>query len=99
MAEVHSAKIGTRKSVAGNGTKVFRWNNPPGGAVSYWAVPIPASASGPHGTSTGSVAITKVAYTHVRDNYNSDKKYVDVTVHNESASTTEFDMYQMWVTD
>jgi hypothetical protein len=99
MGTIHSAKIGTRKSVAAGATKTVRWNNPPWATVlSYWAVPIPPTASGSHGTSSGRVEVTRVRVTHERDNYNGDKQYVQIDVHNSGGSDTEFDLYQSWIT-
>lgn len=98
MANIQVAKIGSRKSVAPGATKTVRWNNPPWATVlSYTAVPIPASASGPHGTSNGEVEVTHVRLVHKRDNYNGDKQQVQIDVRNTGSSETEFDLYQSWI--
>ena len=99
MATIHSAKIGPRRSVEAGATKKCTWNNPPWSTVlSYWAVPVPPTASGPHGTSTGSVEVSRVRVTHKRDNYNGDKQYVEVYVRNSGTAATQFDLYQSWIT-
>lgn len=98
MAVIQVAKIGTRKSVAPGATKTVKWNNPPWATVlSYTAVPIPAPASGPHGTSSGTVEVTSVRLVHKRDNYNGDKQQVQIDVRNSGSSATEFDLYQSWI--
>ena len=99
MANIHVTQIGNVATLAPGATYVFRWNNPPWAtALSYFAYPDPPPASGPHGTRTGSVEITRVTCTHIRDNYNVDKKYVEIHVKNIGGSDTGFDLYQSWIT-
>lgn len=98
MATIHSTKIGPRRSLAAGATKTWKWNNPPWATVlSYWAVPVPPTATGEHGTSTGQVEITRVRATHKRDNHNGDKQYVEIQVHNPGSADTQFDLYQSWI--
>jgi hypothetical protein len=95
MATIHQAKIGTLNNVAGGATAVFQWNNYPQDTVlSYFAIPDPPAASGPHGTSQGSVEITKVIVTYIRDNYNGDKRNVKLEIKNHSNNTIDIDVWQ-----
>jgi hypothetical protein len=98
LATIHTQKIETVASLAAGATHHFQWNNPPWGTVlGYFAYPDPPAASGPHGTSQGTVEITKVTCTYQRDNYNGDKKYVKIDITNTGSSATGFDLYQSWI--
>ena len=99
MATISKQKIGTLNAVAGGATKTFQWNNYPQDTVlSYCAIPDPPAASGPHGTSQGSVEITRVIVTYQRDNYNGDKRNVKIEVKNNGSSPTDVDIWQSWIT-
>jgi hypothetical protein len=98
MATINMSKIGTVASLAAGSTYHFKWNNPPWDTVlGYFAVPDPPAASGPHGTSQGVLEITKVECTFLRDNYNGDKKHVDIYIKNNGSNATGFDLYQSWI--
>ncbi len=98
MATVHSTKIGSGGSVAPGAVSQFKWNNPPWGTVlGYFACPTPPNPSGPHGTSRGEVAVTRVRCHWTRDNYNSDSKYVLIDVTNTGDQPTSYDLYQSWI--
>ena len=49
------------------------------------------------GTSTGAVEITRVTCTHLRDNYNGDKKHVTIYVKNIGSHATAADVWQSWI--
>ncbi len=99
MATISYAKIGTVTSLGPGYTTTFVWNNPPWATVlSYFAYPVPPSAAGPHGTSVGQVAITRVTATYVRDNYNGDSTRAAIEITNTGSATTGFDLYQSWIT-
>ena len=98
MATINTQKIGDVATLGPGATYHFQWNNPPWNTVlGYFAYPDPPAASGPHGTSSGSVAITKVTCTHLRDNYNGDKKYVTIDITNTGTHATGFDLYESWI--
>jgi hypothetical protein len=98
MATIKQDKIGTLKNVAGGATAVFQWNNyPQQTALSYFAVPDPPAASGPHGTSQGSVEIVRVIVTYIRDNYNGDKRNVKLEIKNHGSATIDVDVWQSWI--
>src|SRR5262245_55089483 len=93
----HQDKIGTVASLAAGATTTFTWNNYPQNTwLSYFAVPDPPAASGPHGTKTGSVQVVKVVCTYQRDNYNGDKRYVKIDIKNTGTAATGVDVYQAW---
>jgi hypothetical protein len=99
MANIHSQKIGDIETLAAGATYHFQWNNPPWDTtLSYFAYPVPAHASGPHGTASGTVEITKITCTWIRDNYNSDSKRVNIDIKNTGSSATGFSLYQSWIT-
>ena len=99
MAGIQVRQIGNVATLAAGSTYVFRWNNPPWGTgLSYFAYPDPPAASGAHGSSSGTVEITRVTCTHQRDNDDGDKKYVEIHVKNIGSSATGFDLFQTWVT-
>lgn len=65
MASIHTRKITSKQSLAPGNTYKHKWNNPPWGTVlGYFAYPVPPSASGPHGTSSGTVEVSRVSCTH-----------------------------------
>jgi hypothetical protein len=98
MAAINSKKIGSVASLAAGSTYDFQWNNPPWDTVlAYFAYPVPPTASGPHGVSTGSVQITKVECTFQRNNYEGDKKYVRIDIKNTGSAATGFDLYESWI--
>lgn len=98
MATINTKKIGSVTSLAAGATTNFQWNNPPWGTVlGYFAYPVPPTASGPHGTASGSVQITKVECTWLRDNYNGDKKHVNIDVKNTGSAATGFDLFESWI--
>jgi len=98
MATINKQKISTHDVGAG-ATKVVTWNNyPDATVVGYTALPIPKPASGQHGTSSGTVEITRVVFTYHRDNYNGDRRSVDVHVKNTGSSETGFDLWESWIT-
>jgi hypothetical protein len=98
MATISTQKIGTVASLAAGSTTSFKWNNPPWGTVlGYFAYPVPPTASGPHGTSSGTVQITKVSCTWLRDNYNGDKKHVDIEIKNTGTAATGFELWESWI--
>ena len=98
MASFEVKKIGTVASLEAGHTYHFRWNNPHWNSVlAYFAYPVPPSASGPHGTSSGTVKIAKIECTHLRDNYNGDKTHVDIYIENTGSAATGFDLYQSWM--
>ncbi len=98
MSTIHVTKIGSVTNLAAGAVSTFQWNNPPWStALSYTAYPVPPAASGPHGVSIGSVAVTKVTITWKRDNYNGDHQQVVVEVTNTGTGVTGYDLYQSWV--
>jgi hypothetical protein len=98
MSTINRQKIGTVSSLAAGATSVFQWNNPPWDTVlGYFAYPITPPVSGPHGAANGTVEITSVECTHLRDNYNGDKKYVRISVKNTGTATIGFDLWESWI--
>jgi len=98
MATIHTQKIESVASLAAGSTHHFQWNNPPWDTVlAYFAYPVPPHASGPHGTASGTVQVTKVECTWLRDNYNGDKKHVNIEIKNTGTSATGFDLFQSWI--
>jgi hypothetical protein len=98
MSTINKKKIGTVASLAAGSTHNFQWNNPPWDTVlGYFAYPITPSVSGPHGAANGTVEITSVSCTHLRDNYSGDKKYVTVSVKNTGSVTIGFDLWESWI--
>jgi hypothetical protein len=98
MATINMKKIAGLASLAAGSTHEFQWNNPPWGTVlGYFAYPDPPAASGEHGTSSGTVQITKVECTWLRDNFNGDKKHVNISVKNTGAQATGVDLYESWI--
>jgi hypothetical protein len=98
MATINQQKIGSVPSLAAGGTTTFTWNNYPENTVlGYFAVPVPPPAAGPHGTSLGTVEITRVAVTYQRDNYNGDRRHVDIDVKNPGTHATGFDLWESWI--
>ena len=98
MATINVSKIGNVASMAAGSTYNFQWNNPPWGTVlGYFAYPVPLAVSGPHGAAQGTVSITKIECTHLRDNYGGDKKHVNIFVTNTGGKPTGFDLYESWI--
>ena len=98
MATINQQKILSVASLGAGATTTFTWNNyPQQTTLSYCAIPVPPSAQGPHGTSTGQVQITRVEITYVRDNYNGDKRHVEVDVKNTGSHATGVDLWESWI--
>ena len=98
MATINKSKIFTIDVIQPGETHSTNWNNPPwDNVLGYFAYPVPPTASGPHGTSTGTVEITRVTCTHLRDNYNGDKKYVTIYIKNLGDHATAADVWQSWI--
>ena len=98
MSTINKQKIGSVASLAAGATVSFKWNNPPWDTVlGYFAYPVPPHVTGPHGAASGVVQITKVECTWLRDNYNGDKKHVDIEIKNTGSGPTGFDLYQSWI--
>ena len=98
MATINFEKIGSIASLAVGATYHFQWNNPPWAtALSYFAYPVPQAAVGPHGASNGTVTITKIECTYLRNNYDGDAKHVDIYILNSGSEETGFDLYQSWI--
>jgi hypothetical protein len=98
MATVNKQKIGSVASLAAGATYNFQWNNPPWDTVlGYFAYPVTPHVSGPHGSANGTVEITKVECTYIRDNFNGDKKYVTIAVKNTGSATIGFDLWESWI--
>jgi len=98
MATINKQKIGTIASVGAGSTAHYQWNNPPWDTVlGYFAYPVVAPASGPHGTRNGTIQVTKVTCTHLRDNYNGDKKYVTIEIHNSGTDAVGVDIWESWI--
>ena len=98
MATINMQKIGSVASLAAGATSSFQWKNPPWGTVlGYFAYPVPPSVSGPHGAASGTVEITKIECTWLRDNYGGDKKHVDIQIKNTGSGPTGFDLYESWI--
>jgi len=98
MATINVQKIGSVATVAPGSTSHFTWNNPPWDTMlSYTAYPVPPSVTGPHGAASGTVAVTRVSITFLRDHYNGDKKYVIVEVTNTGSGPTGYDLYESWI--
>ena len=97
--KINRAQVGQRKEIAPNGTSVFKWNNPPGAVVSYFATASPDAPSGPHGTSSNLIGIVSVRHLWTRDNYNSDTKQVQVEVKNYGDEPAGYVMWQTWLTE
>ena len=99
MATINQQKIFSNVSLAAGATSTFTWKNyPQNTALSYSAIPIPPTAAGPHGTSTGTVEITRVVVTYTRDNYNGDHRRVDIDVKNSGTHATGVDIWETWLT-
>ena len=95
---INKQKIGTVASLAAGSTYNFQWNNPPWDTVlGYFAYPVTPAASGPHGANNGTVEITSISCTHLKDNYNGDKKYVTIKIKNTGSATIGFELYQSWI--
>jgi hypothetical protein len=91
-------KIYSRDGLAPGDSETRSWNKPPRHTVvTYWAEARPPAASGPHGTSSGKVAITRVEHTYTKDNYNGDKWKSYITVKNTGSGVTGYDVWQSWV--
>jgi hypothetical protein len=91
-------KIYTRTGLAPNASETRTWNKPPENTVlTYWAVARPPAASGEHGRKAGTVTITQVAHTYVRDNDDGDSWESVITVKNVGDQTTGYDVWQSWV--
>jgi hypothetical protein len=98
MATINQQKIFSIASLGAGGTTVLTWNNyPQHTTVAYFAVPVPSNASGPHGTSTGSVEIERIVVTYQRDNYNGDNRHVAIHLKNPGAAATGVDIWESWV--
>lgn len=98
MSTINKSKIFTIASIAPGATHSTNWKNPPWDTVlGYFAYPVPPTASGPHGTSTGVVEITSISCTHVRDNYNGDRQYVTISVKNLGDHPTAADVWESWI--
>ena len=99
MATIHKSKIGTIDNLAGGTTKYYQWNNyPEETPLGYTAIPKPPTASGEHGTSQGTVEITSIVVTYLRDNHNGDKRNVKIYVKNHGTTQTDVDIWQSWIT-
>jgi hypothetical protein len=99
MAETHLMKIFTVPSLAAGATFNLIWKNPPLNTVlSYFAYPVPPTAKGSHGTSHGTIEITRISATHDRDNYNGDRSHVQIDILNSGTEPTGVDVWQSWVT-
>ena len=59
--------------------------------------PVPPGVTGPHGAASGTVEITKVTCTWLRDNYGGDKKHVNIDIKNTGSGATGFDLYESWI--
>ncbi len=91
-------KIYSRTGLASSASETRSWKEPPQNTVvTYWAVAKPPAASGPHGTTSGTVTITKVEHTYIRDNYDGDTWRSKITVKNTGDSVTGYDVWQSWV--
>ena len=91
-------KIYSRDGLAPGASELRTWNKPPENTVvSYWAVARPPSASGPHGSKSGTVTITKVEHTYTRDNDDGDTWRSSITVKNTGDDVTGYDVWQSWV--
>ena len=98
MATIGMQKIGSIASLAAGSTYSFQWNNPPWNTVlSYFAYPVPPAVSGPHGAASGTVQITKISCTWLRDNFGGDKKHVNIDIKNTGGGPTGFDLYESWI--
>lgn len=97
--KINRAQIGQRKEIAANGTSLFKWNNPPSGVVSYFATASPDTPSGPHGTNSDLIGIVSVRHMWTKDNYNGEKKQVQVEVKNYGNEPAGYVMWQTWVTE
>jgi hypothetical protein len=97
--KINRVQIGDRQTIAANATETFRWNNPPSGLVSYFVVASPSTPSGPHGASGSEVSITSVRHNYVKDNYNSDKEWVEVDIKNHAAKEGGYTLWQTWVSE
>jgi hypothetical protein len=98
MATISMQKIGSVASLAAGATYAFQWNNPPWDTVlSYFAYPVPPHVTGPHGAASGTVQITKITCTWLRDNYGGDKKHVNIDIKNTGSAATGFDLYESWI--
>lgn len=97
MSTINQQKLTRSSSFAAGTSQTFKWFIPWNTTLNFWALPVPPSASGPHGTSTGRVQITKIQVTHVRDNYNEDQQFVEIDVKNTGSGPTQFDMWMSWI--
>lgn len=98
MATIHTQKNRHRCNRCCGSYVAFHLEKSARGAVlSYFAYPVPEHASGPHGSTSGSVAVTRVTCTWIRDNFNSDTRRVVIDVLNTGNSATGYELYQSWI--
>lgn len=98
VGHVSSRLIYSRDGLAPGASESRNWNKPPEGTtVAYWANARPPRASGAHGSTRGSIEITNISHTYVRDNYNGDTWVSTITVKNIGDQVTGYDVYQSWV--
>jgi hypothetical protein len=98
MSTINVMKIGTVNSVGPGATSSFQWNNPPWNTVlSFFAYPIPTPPVGPHGSSTGSMHVSKVMSTWFRSHQRPDQKHVTIEVTNTGSEPAGYDLFMSWV--
>ena len=98
MATINVEKIGSVASLAAGATYHFQWKNPPWSTVlSYFAYPVPRTPTGPHGSSTGTMTITKVECTWDRDHDNTERRHAGIYILSSGNAETGFDHYQSWI--
>ncbi|MEQ1736729.1 MAG: hypothetical protein ABL886_10070 [Rhodoglobus sp.] len=96
MATIHRKFLGER-TIAGNATDTFIWNNPPRGTVlGYFAYANPP-APVPGSSNTGEVGIIAVRHQSTRtDDDTTDR--VEIDVKNFRSTSCDYALYQSWIT-
>ena len=98
MSTINQLKLGTSSSINPGVTTTFVWYPAVWDTtLHYWAVPVPPTPVGPHGSTTGRVQITKIQVTHIKSHEEPDKRYVEIDVKNTGPGPTQFDIWQSWI--
>lgn len=97
MATIEKRKIYTFSTIAPGSTKSFTWNAPADTVLGYFAYPVVPTPSGPHGSESGRVEVTRVTCYHLRDNDDSDKLQTKIYVKNVGDKPCGADLWQSWI--
>ena len=95
---IHRKKIHSIESLAPGKKHRFQWNNPPAGVIAYYVVPNPATPSGQHGVTHGTVEMGKVTTHRTKDNFNeAQPSFAAFDIVNKGDAATGVDIFQTWV--